>query len=171
MIYNDKTLDGLEPKIDASNPDLAIALSRYDQARQFEAEAAAATYPEIDLGGSFRRTTNPRTGHCVPVGRITMSNTIAGRFTYELDLWGQCAMRWPARKTKRRPSNEDAASLRSASRRSSPMPISACAAWMHRNNYWPRPLQAYASALHLTQSQHNGGIVVRPRSGPGADPV
>ena len=49
---NDETLDGLEQKIDAGNPDLAIALSRYDQAQQAANEAASAQYPEVDIDGS-----------------------------------------------------------------------------------------------------------------------
>ena len=59
VIYNDPTLDGLEQKIDTSNPDLAIALLRYDQARQLAAEAAAATYPEVDLAGSGSQNRRP----------------------------------------------------------------------------------------------------------------
>src|SRR5580658_82104 len=49
-LYNDATLDGLEQKIGSSNPDLALALARYDEAKAYAAEARAAQYPQVDIG-------------------------------------------------------------------------------------------------------------------------
>src|SRR6201999_809504 len=85
-IYHDKTLDGLEQKIDTSNPDLAIALSRYDQARQYAAEAAAASYPEIDLAGSGSQNRQSDDRPLRAGGPDEYAdNILEGSFTYELD--------------------------------------------------------------------------------------
>src|SRR5271168_1002600 len=113
VIYNDKTLDGLEQKIDTSNPDLAIALSRYDQARQYTAEAEAATYPEVDLAGSVsqNRQSNDRPLRAGGPDEYA-NNILAGSFTYELDLWGQVRNTVAAGKDEAQATSEDAASLR-----------------------------------------------------------
>jgi outer membrane protein, multidrug efflux system len=51
-VYGDTTLDGLEQQIETSNPNLAIALSRYDQARQLANQAEADQYPQVGIAGS-----------------------------------------------------------------------------------------------------------------------
>ena len=55
LIYDDPALDQLEKEVDARNPTLAIALSRYDQAQQYVTQEAAAEYPEIDVFGGARQ--------------------------------------------------------------------------------------------------------------------
>src|SRR5580692_5516486 len=51
-VYGDTTLDGLEQQIESHNPDLALALARYDEAQAYAAQARAALVPEIDLSGA-----------------------------------------------------------------------------------------------------------------------
>ena len=62
LIYDDAALSRLETKLDASNPTLAIALSRYDQAQQDVNQAEAAAYPQIDVfaSGTQNRQSNHR---------------------------------------------------------------------------------------------------------------
>jgi len=160
VIYNDKTLDGLEQKIDTSNPDLAIALSRYDQARQFEAEAAAATYPEIDLGGSFSQNHQSADRPLRSGGPDNYaSNTLEGAFTYELDLWGQVRNTVAAGKDEAQAVNEDAASLRLSLEAQLADAYFSLRGLDAQEQLLAATTQAYASALRLTQLQHNGGIV------------
>jgi multidrug efflux system outer membrane protein len=45
--FGDTTLDGLETRIEAANPDLAAAVARYDQARGLLGESRAARLPSI----------------------------------------------------------------------------------------------------------------------------
>src|SRR5277367_1682029 len=51
-VYGDQTLDSLEQRIETGNPDLAVALARYDEARALAAQASAALFPEVDAAAS-----------------------------------------------------------------------------------------------------------------------
>ncbi|HUO12210.1 MAG TPA: RND transporter, partial [Caulobacteraceae bacterium] len=55
-LYGDPVLDGLEARIAGANPTLQEALARYDEARDFAAEAEAGLYPTI--GTEDQITTN-----------------------------------------------------------------------------------------------------------------
>jgi NodT family efflux transporter outer membrane factor (OMF) lipoprotein len=160
VIYNDKTLDGLEQKIDTGNPDLSIALSRYDQAQQLAVQAAAASYPEIDIDGSGSQNRQSATRPLRVGGPDDYAdNILQGSFTYEVDLWGQVRNSVAAGKDEAKAASEDAASLR--------LSLEAQLADAYFNlrgldaqeQLLAATTQAYASALHLTELQHSGGIV------------
>ncbi len=160
VIYNDKTLDGLEQKIDTANPDLAIALSRYDQARQYAAEAAAATYPEVDLAGSFSQNRQSNDRPLRAGGPDEYGNNILlGSFTYELDLWGQVRNTVAAGKDEAQATREDAASLRLSLEAQLADAYFSLRGLDAQEQLLVATTQAYASALRLTQLQHSGGIV------------
>jgi multidrug efflux system outer membrane protein len=160
VIYNDRTLDGLEQKIDTGNPDLSIALSRYDQAQQLAVQAAAANYPEIDIDGSGSQNRQSATRPLRVGGPDDYAdNILQGSFTYEVDLWGQVRNSVAAGKDEAKAASEDAASLR--------LSLEAQLADAYFNlrgldaqeQLLAATTQAYASALHLTELQHSGGIV------------
>ncbi len=160
VIYNDPALDGLEQKIDTSNPDLAIALSRYDQAQQLATEAAAATYPEIDLAGSTSQNRQSDDRPLRSGGPDEFAdNILVGSFTYEVDLWGQVRNTVAAGKDEALASRDDAASLRLSLEAQLADAYFTLRGLDAQEQFLAETTQAYASALRLTQLQHNGGIV------------
>jgi NodT family efflux transporter outer membrane factor (OMF) lipoprotein len=160
-IYNDTTLDGLEQKIDTSNPTYAAALSTYDAAIETATEAASAEYPLVDLNGyaTQNRQSEDRPLRNGLGPNNYGDNELAGSFSYELDLWGRVRNLVAEGKAQAEASGADAAAMR--------LSLEAQLADAYFNL---RGLDAqvqlltqtgadYQRALQLTQQQHAGGIV------------
>jgi NodT family efflux transporter outer membrane factor (OMF) lipoprotein len=160
LIYGNSTLDRLEKEVDTSNPTLAIALSRYDEAQQYVNEAAAAQYPEIDVFGTA--TQNRQSAHRplrVNGPDVYENDLLLGSFSYELDLWGSVRNAVAAGKDEAQATKDDAASVR--------LSLEAMLADAYFNmrgldaqeDLLTKTVATYARALQLTQTQHGGGIV------------
>ena len=157
-VYNDPTLDGLEQRIEKGNPDLAVALARYDEARALASQARAALVPEVDANGGS--TTIHQSDHR-PLrvgGPNNYDDDIAGGSTsYELDLWGRVRNMVAASKDQAQASAADLASVR--------LSLEAQLADAYVNlrgldaqaKLLTNTTNAYARALKLTQALHNGG--------------
>ncbi|HUO21268.1 MAG TPA: efflux transporter outer membrane subunit [Caulobacteraceae bacterium] len=90
--YGDPLLDSLEGQIDASNPTLAQALARYDQAKDLVGEAAASLFPTI--GAVAQPTTNRQSNErpLRPPGSGADQYDANAAYlsgSYELDFWGR----------------------------------------------------------------------------------
>ncbi len=157
-VYNDQTLDGLEQRIEKGNPDLAVALARYDEARALAAQARAALVPEVDANGG---STNIHQSEHRPL-RVGGPNSydddiVGGSTSYELDLWGRVRNMVAASKDQAQASAADLASVR--------LSLEAQLADAYVNlrgldaqaKLLTNTTDAYARALKLTQALHNGG--------------
>ena len=89
--FDDPTLDGLEAAVPTANPTLRAALSAYDQARAFAAQAQAAYVPTIT--GFNQNTYNRQSQERLFRGRNQpneeANNQIGASVGYELDIWGR----------------------------------------------------------------------------------
>ena len=159
LIYDDPGLDQLEKEVDARNPTLAIALSRYDQAQQFVKEEAAANYPEIDAFGTASQNRQSEHRPLRVNGPDYYENDLLqGSFSYELDLWGSVRNAVAASKDEAQATKDDAASVQ--------LSLEAMLADAYFNlrgldaqeDLLTKTVAAYARALQLTQAQHSGGI-------------
>jgi NodT family efflux transporter outer membrane factor (OMF) lipoprotein len=90
QVFNDQRLDALEQKLDASNPTLATALARYDQARAYLAEAQSGLYPVIgaDINPTRDRQSDNRPLRGANQPDVYTADTVGATINYELDLWG-----------------------------------------------------------------------------------
>jgi outer membrane protein TolC len=92
-IYHDPVLNGLEARVDKSNPDLQGAAAVYDQARALAAEAAAGLFPNLGVGAniSANRQSNRRPLRGAHEPNQYMANGIDAQAGYEIDIWDKVA--------------------------------------------------------------------------------
>jgi multidrug efflux system outer membrane protein len=158
-VYNDATLDGLEQQIDRQNPDLALALARYDEAKAYAAEARASLFPEIDLGGTA--TANRQSANRplrLPTGSdFYADNLVSGSFSYEVDLWGRVRNLVAAGKAQAQASGADAASVRLSLEAQLADAYLSLRGLDAEAKLLADTTKAYAIALKLTQVLHDGG--------------
>jgi NodT family efflux transporter outer membrane factor (OMF) lipoprotein len=89
--YDDPELDALESRIETSNPTLAEAVARFDQANAFAREARAGLLPTVSANASATRNrqSNDRPLRSASQPSYYAADTIQGTAAYELDLWGR----------------------------------------------------------------------------------
>jgi NodT family efflux transporter outer membrane factor (OMF) lipoprotein len=90
-VYADRNLDALEARLNTNNPNIAVALARYQASRAFEQQLHASAMPHAGVSAS---PTNNRQSDNRPTRGANQPNEYDGdtlQFSadYELDLWGR----------------------------------------------------------------------------------
>ena len=159
-VYGDPTLDGLEEKIEEANPNLAAALASYDQAKAYIGEVRAGLFPTVDAGASLTRNrqsdNRPLRGANQP--DVYAANTVGVSANYDLDLWGRVRNQVASGRAKAQASAADVESVRlslHAQLADNYVRLRGVDAQAKLLN---DTVDAYASALSLTQRRHEGGI-------------
>ncbi|HLZ82242.1 MAG TPA: efflux transporter outer membrane subunit [Caulobacteraceae bacterium] len=159
-VYGDRTLDSLEQEIETSNPDLALALARYDEARALAAQARAAQFPQVTASGSA--TTN-RQSDSRPLRRGGASNyddnIVGAAASYELDLWGRVRNLVREGKAQAQASAADAASVRLSLEAQLADAYLGLRGLDAQDKVLADAVVAYTKALALTRDLHDGGAV------------
>ena len=111
--FSDVTLNGLEAQIEGQNPELAAALARYDQARDFVDQARSGLFPTVGLGASTSANRQSehrplRAGGPDNYGDSQLGVTVG----YELDFWGKIRNEVASRRALAQASDADAATIR-----------------------------------------------------------
>jgi NodT family efflux transporter outer membrane factor (OMF) lipoprotein len=90
QVYNDSTLNTLEVRLGADNPNLAAALARYDAARAFVAEAQSAYFPLVGGEADFTKNKQSANRPLRSKGQPNYygADTVGLSINYELDIWG-----------------------------------------------------------------------------------
>ena len=91
-VFKDKTLEGLVKKALANNYDLAIAVTRIEQARQMAAQAKAQYYPGVGYSVATGGTKNPLgaiAGSGVKGAEAKSLLWTALSAAWEADVWGR----------------------------------------------------------------------------------
>ena len=112
--FSDPTLGALEGQVESANPDLAAAVARYDQARDFAAEATAGLFPQIGLGASAtanrQSLQRPLRGASQPT--YYSAAQVGASAGYEFDFWGKIRNEIASRKALAQASDADLATMR-----------------------------------------------------------
>jgi NodT family efflux transporter outer membrane factor (OMF) lipoprotein len=158
--FGDARLNTLEKQLADSNPDLAQALARYDQARAFYRQARADLFPQIDAGASAGRQ-QLSGGRLGGSGRPLAGDqaTVGATFSYELDLWGRVRNEVAAGKAEAQASAGDLAATRLSLAAELADDYLTLRSLDAQGRVLDEAVTSFQRALELTQVRHNGGAV------------
>jgi NodT family efflux transporter outer membrane factor (OMF) lipoprotein len=160
VVYGDDSLSRLEAKLDASNPSLAAALARYDQARAFENQLNAGLFPH--MGAMFNpgraRQSNNRPTRGANQPNEYDSDTVGVEADFDLDLWGRIRNEITAGKALAQASQADLASAKLSLEARLADDYVRLRGYDIQVRILQDALQAYQRALQLTENRHNGGV-------------
>ena len=159
-VYGDDNLNKLERQLDKGNPDLAIALARFDQANSLVTQAEAALVPELDFTGNSTR--DRQSAHRPlrnPGSNFYGNNLLEGSVSYEIDLWGRVRNEVSAARAGAQASNDDLASVRLSLEAKMAEAYFDLRGLDAQRRLLADTADAYAHALQLTVALHTGGAV------------
>jgi len=160
MLYGDADLDSLEARIEGSNPTLAEAAARYEQAMALAREASAAVYPSVGLGAAL---TNNRQSDNRPLRSrgqpdIYDANTVDGAVGYELDLWGRVRNLTAAAKAESQASAADLETVRLSLEAELADDYINLRGLDLESRLLTEAVADFSRALDLTEVRHSGGV-------------
>ncbi|MGE7138918.1 efflux transporter outer membrane subunit [Luteibacter sp. NPDC031894] len=159
-LYGDARLDALQAKLLTNNATLAAALAHYEQSEAFTRQVRAGLFPQIGLNANAQwnreSDTRPLRGATSPSNYN--SYTIGAQLDYEVDLWGR------VRDTVTAGTAEEAASAADLASVQLSLQAQLADNYLQLNGFdrqikvLDESITAFARALALTQSRHEGGI-------------
>ncbi|MBY0275510.1 multidrug efflux RND transporter permease subunit, partial [Candidatus Binatia bacterium] len=90
-VYGDPDLDDLEPRVEVSNQNLAVAEAQFRQAQALVGSARAAWYPQVAIGASASRSLQSANlfGNLGGSGNKVEDYSMPLAVSWQLDLWGR----------------------------------------------------------------------------------
>ncbi len=159
-LYDSGELDGLEKRLIAGNPTLAVSLANYAQARALADQARAGLFPTLGLSagvGRNRESINaPLRGPTTPT--YYNDNSFGGAVSYELDLWGQIRNEVAAGEANAAASAADLENARLSLIAQLVDDYIQLRSLDRDSAILDETVQTYARALSLTAQRHDAGI-------------
>lgn len=159
--FSDPSLNSLEPQVASANADLAAAVARYDEARDYAAEARAGLFPQVGLGASVavnrQSAERPLRGAAQPT--YYSADTVGASGSYEFDFWGKIRNEIASRKAMAQASDADLATMRLSLQTELASDYFQLRGLDATAQLLADTVGAYQKALDLTQTLFNGKIV------------
>ncbi len=157
--FDDPTLAALETRIEAGNPDLAVAVARYDQARGLLGESRAAQVPSVSIGADAQRARVSGGRPLSPGNAATYNNiSIGASLAYEIDLFGRVRNSVRADAANVEASAQDVAGVRLALQSTLADTYFQMRGLDARTVLLRQTVAAFQRAYDLTDTRHTGGI-------------
>lgn len=158
--YSDPILDGLEDRLNADNPDLAIALARVDASQAFLEELGAAQQPQAGVSAS---PTRDRQSDRRPLRGANQPNeydtrTFAFSTGYELDLWGRIRNEVATGRAQTQAAEADLASARLSLQAELADLYIKLRGYDVQAQIVQDSLKAFGEGQQITQNRMNGGV-------------
>ncbi len=159
-MFNDPILNELENRLDKTNPSLAAALARYDEATSYTRQLESGLGPTVDGGVSLtnnRQSKNrPLRGANQP--NVYDANTVGLSANYALDIWGQVRNMVVAGKANAEASAADMETVRLSLHAILAENYVSLRGTDAQIQNFSHAIDAYTKALELTQRRHDGGV-------------
>jgi outer membrane protein, multidrug efflux system len=158
--FHDPTLDRLEAQVPAANPTLAAALSAYDQARAFAAQARAADLPTVSAfdHNTYNRQSQERLWRGEHQSNEDPDNMIGASFGYEVDLWGRVRNAVAAGRAQAQAAAADLANAQLSLEAELADDYLRLRGLDAQDRLLRSTVAAYQRALDLTNARHTGGV-------------
>ena len=148
--FNDPILSDLIARANLANQNIAMAAANFRQARTMMTTARSAFLPGVTMTASAERSG-------VGDGRISSRYAIAANTAWEISFWNAIPA-FEAAKAQTEASAADYATMRLAIQSEVALAYFQIATMDEQVRLYERTLAAYAKAVRLTTSQHQGGI-------------
>jgi len=162
MLYGDAELDALQKRLIANSPDLAAALARYQQAIAFNAQIRAALFPTIDASADAQRIRQSEKRPLRVLGPnspdLYNDFSLGVEANYELDLWGRIRNQVSSAAASERAAQADLESARLSLQAQLADYYLTLRGLDQENSLLNDTVTAYAKALDMTRTRHDGGI-------------
>ncbi|WP_254423934.1 efflux transporter outer membrane subunit [Rhodanobacter sp. C03] len=160
QVFNDSALDGLEQRLDASNPSLSVALARYDMAHAYEGEIGSQLFPHLGAAASptdnRQSNSRPLRGNGQPDEYD--ANTAEFSADYEFDFWGRVRNEVAAGKAQTQAADSDLASAKLSLQSQLADLYILLRGYDIQAHILDGSLDAYRKGLTMTENRMAGGI-------------
>jgi len=160
QLYGDPDLNALQMRLIEHSPDLAAALSRYDQAKAVSDQMRSGLFPSLALGADTERDGLSSMRPLRPANSANNYNsfTVGVQANYELDLWGRIRNEVTAARAEAQAYQADLESARLSLQAQLADDYIVLRGLDQQIALLNETVSAYEKALALTEARHAGGI-------------
>jgi len=159
-LYGDPDLNALQMRLIEHSPDLAAALSRYDQVKAVSDQMRSGLFPSLALGADTERDGLSNMRPLRPANSANNYNsfTVGVQANYELDLWGRIRNEVTAARAEAQAYQADLESARLSLQAQLSDDYIVLRGLDQQIALLNETVSAYEKALALTEARHAGGI-------------
>ena len=155
-LYGDAGLDEMQAQLIKNSPDLEAALAHYRQASAFTDQLRAGLYPTVGASAVAERVRQRAIGS-TPATEVNLRG-FAAEADYEVDLWGRVSNTLAAGRASEQAAQAELESARQSLQTDLADKYIALRGLDQGIALFRATIEAYARALALTQTRHDGGL-------------